>query len=109
MGVCVHMWVLKRRRLNLKFVYHLCNFILRLSHNSVLNKCLSHSNYYQKIKESQFILLFTKQFRTKRVSLLFPSDTDTHTVVCYFVKGKVCIVVMGNVMIEVSVNSLLNH
>ncbi len=82
MGVCVHMWVLKRRRLNLKLVYRLCNFIISLSHNSVLNKCLSHSNYYQKIKESQFILLFTKQFRTKRVSLLGQSTfplTQTHT------------------------------
>lgn len=57
-----------------------------------------------------FILLFTKQFRTKRVSLLgqsiFPV-TQTHTVlfiavVCSFVEGKVCIVVLGNVMIKVS-------
>ncbi len=80
MGVCVHMWVLKRRRLNLKFVYRLCNFIISLSHNSVLNKCLI-------IKESQFILLFTKQFRTKRVSLLGQSTfppTQTHTHSCLF-------------------------
>jgi len=79
-----------------------------------LNKCLPVSLIATKkqrvIDHLKCLSSYSRNRLEQRGS---PCDPDTHTVlciavVCSFVEGKVCIVVLGNVMIKVSLNSPWN-